>query len=172
MPEASSYSAQNSTDLSAAVSPGRSHLISFCKSLAPSHLAFLLSRFLSLCHWFCFPSENLVSIFFFFLIWTLPGFLFLFPQAFSGPGRGSTWETGGGCVVCFLFWAGNTYDLENSPAPAHLAPHPDCHPQRTSQLFHGFRVSISWLLLLLLIYCFPLFFSYLSFSFFLFSKFE
>lgn len=48
MPEASSYSAQNSTDLSAATSPGSSYLISFCKSLTHWLLAFLLSRFLSL----------------------------------------------------------------------------------------------------------------------------
>lgn len=46
MPEASLCSAQNSPDLLAAVSPGRSYLISFHKSLAPWLLAFLLSRFL------------------------------------------------------------------------------------------------------------------------------
>lgn len=46
MPEASSCSAQNSPDLLAAVSPGRSYLISFHKSLAPWLLAFLMSRFL------------------------------------------------------------------------------------------------------------------------------
>ena len=77
MPEGSSYLAQNSTDLSAAISPGSLYLISFCKSL--SHL--LLE--------FCFPgfSHRLLLIVFFFpqriwfpllfLVWTLPGCFFL-----------------------------------------------------------------------------------------------
>lgn len=46
MPEASSCSAQNSSDLSAAVSPGSSYLISFCKNLPPWLFTFLLYRFL------------------------------------------------------------------------------------------------------------------------------
>lgn len=66
MPEGSSYLAQNSTDLSAAISPGSLYLISFCKSL--SHL--LLE--------FCFPgfSHRLLLIVFFSL--RESGFLFFF----------------------------------------------------------------------------------------------
>ena len=80
MPEGSSYLAQNSTDLSAAISPGSLYLISFCKIL--SHLLLvLLSRFLSLlaCRWLCFFPQR-IWFPLFFLVWTLPGCFFLSPR--------------------------------------------------------------------------------------------
>lgn len=108
MPEASSCSAQNSADLSAALSPGSSYLISFCTSLAPWLSAFLLSRFLSQAHCVAdcvFPSENLVSTF--FLVWTPSHCLFLPPP----PKHSMVGEVGAGlgngkgyCLVISLLW--------------------------------------------------------------------
>lgn len=125
MPEASSCSAQNSADLSAALSPGSSYLISFCTSLAPWLSAFLLSRFLSQAHCVAdcvFPSENLVSTF--FLVWTPSHCLFLPPppQAFHGGwsgGRVGKWERL--LPGDFSFVEEPTEDLENSAIPVHFA---------------------------------------------------
>lgn len=130
MPEASSYSAQNSIDLSAAISPGSSYLISFCKNLAQPLLAFLLFRFLSLlAGWLIvfFPQRTWFPFFF----WLEPYLAFCFAlrrhSVAQKEGRLGKW--GRSVVVSLL--AGAPCDLEGLPQP--LLP----LSRRRRQLFHA-----------------------------------
>lgn len=147
MPEASSCSAQNSADLSAALSPGSSYLISFCTSLAPWLSAFLLSRFLSQAHCVAdcvFPSENLVSTF--FLIWTPSHCLFLPPPP-SIPWWvkwGQGWEMGKAIAWWFLFCGGAHWRSGKQCYPSSFCPLPPrtkC-PQLPFQTSHRVREVI------------------------------
>lgn len=125
MPEASSYSAQNSTDLSAAISPGSSYLISFCKSLSHLLLAFCFPGFslLAVCR-LCFSLRESgfhFFFFFFFLVWTLPGYFFLFPQAFSGTQRRRIGEM----QEAVLWWFPKTWKIALPQFVLHPHPHPN-----------------------------------------------
>ena len=84
MPEGSSYLAQNSTDLSAAISPGSLYLISFCKILSHLLLEFGFPGFSQ-----CLPVADCVfflreSGFHFFSGLSSPLLFLSFPQAISG----------------------------------------------------------------------------------------
>lgn len=101
MPEASSYSAQNSTDLSAAISPGSSYLISFCKSLSHLLLAFCFPGFslLAVCR-LCFSLRESGFHFFFFFPGLNSPWLFLsFPPGIQWYTKEEDWGDAGGCVV-------------------------------------------------------------------------
>lgn len=140
MPEASSYAAQNSTDLSAATSPGSSYLISFCKSLTHWLLAFLLSRFLSLL------TVSLIVFFpqriwFSFFSGLNSTWLFIsphpHPQAFNGIQRG---RTGGmaKAMSCDFSPGRNTPKTQKVALSQLLLPQ-----SRWSQQFRG-SVSLGW----------------------------
>lgn len=125
MPEASSYSAQNSTDLSAAISPGSSYLISFCKNLAHPLLAFLLSRFLPLLHavWLIVFFPQRIWFPFFFSSWLgLCLAIYFFSPKYSMVNKGGEVRKLEKVVLGgFSSLGGSTQALENSTAPTYSA---------------------------------------------------
>ena len=140
MPEGSSYLAQNSTDLSAAISPGSLYLISFCKSLSHLLLEFCFPGFshhLSLIVFF--PSENLVSTSFSDL--NSP-WLFLSPWQSAICNMGNLGDVEDYVLVISLLW-GSLPKTWKIALLQFILPLTVFFQLRSLQLSHEFRGNIS-----------------------------
>lgn len=166
MPEGSSYLAQNSTDLSAAISPGSLYLISFCKILSHLLLEFCFPGFSH-----CLPvadcvfsSENLVSTFF-FLVWTLPGCFF--PpgnQWYMVHNLGNLEDVEGYVLMISLLW-GSLPKTWKRALIQFIPPPTVCFQLRSLQVSHEFRgnISLVWgFLFIFPFFIFPFLFFFLN----------
>lgn len=145
MPEGSSYLAQNSTDLSAAISPGSLYLISFCKILSHLLLEFCFPGFSH-----CLPVADCVfflreSGFHFFFWFELSLAVSCFPsgnQWYMVHNLGNLEDVEGYVLVISLLW-GSLPKTWKRALIQFIPPPKVCFQLRSLQLSHEFRGNIS-----------------------------